>query len=68
MADSDLRTDWKRRILAVLGGDFRLGLVWPLQGSVSLIWYWGKSETGFATGRTPEEAADRVLAQVFGGL
>lgn len=63
------RREWRRRLEAVLNPvKVKLGLVWSLSGGVSVIWYWGKDETGFASGATPEAAADSVLRQIFGGL
>ncbi len=61
--------EWRSRIEAVLEGTgFTLGLVWTMLGSVSVIWYWGESETGFAHGRTPEEIAANAMQYIFGGL
>lgn len=63
------RKEWKRRIMEIVGpAGIRVSLVWQLNGGISLIWYWGKSETGFASGRTPELAAESAFAKVFGGL
>lgn len=60
---------WKRRVEAVLLPlNFRVGLVTRLFESVSIIWYWGANETGFASGRTPEDAADMAIKYVFGDL
>ena len=61
--------NWKDRIEHILVPcQFRVGLVWALQGGVSMIWYWGRDETGFASGDSPESAADSAIRQVFGGL
>lgn len=59
---------WKRRVEAVLLPlNFRVGLVCRLFNHVSIIWFWA-NETGFASGRTPEEAADKAVQYVFGDL
>jgi len=39
-----------------------------LFGRIMAIWYFGKKETGFAGGPTPEAVAQDVFNSVFGGL
>ena len=45
-----------------------VGYVGTCLGSIIAIWHFGKSETGFAGGGTPEAVTDDVFRQVFGGL
>lgn len=37
-------------------------------GSLTAIWYFGKKETGFAGGETPEAVVESIFGKVFGGL
>lgn len=46
----------------------RVSYVQPTVGSLCVIWYYGKGETGFAGGRTFEAVVESINAQVFGGL
>lgn len=46
----------------------RVGYVGLCFGSINAIWYFGKSETGFAGGGTPDAVVENVFRQVFGGL
>lgn len=63
------RKVWRKEIESILHPvEIKVGLVWQLQAGVCLIWNWGKVETGFAFGPTPEAAAHRAMAIVFGGL
>lgn len=53
---------------ALLPCDARVGYVGLCYGALNVIWYFGKKETGFAAGGSPEAVIDRVLEIVFGGL
>lgn len=37
-------------------------------GSFNVIWYFGKHETGFASGATVEAVVDNIFGKIFGGL
>lgn len=39
-----------------------------LFGTLSVIWNFGKHETGFASGRTAEAVVSNIFAKIFGGL
>ena len=59
----------KEQILRELGSCFfRVSYVGLITGGWTMIWYWGKNETGFASGKTVEEAIDDADRKVFGGL
>lgn len=47
---------------------FRITYVGNIVGGWTMIWYWGKRETGFASGKTVEEAIADADRKVFGGL
>lgn len=47
---------------------FRVSYVGLICGGWTMIWYWGKNETGFASGKTVEEAIADADRKVFGGL
>lgn len=53
-------------ILLPCGG--RVSYVGKPMGSILVIWYWGKTETGFASGLTPEDVVESIYGKVFGGL
>lgn len=53
-------------ILLPVGG--RVSYVGRPLGSILVIWYWGKAETGFASGDTPEAVVEGIYRVVFGGL
>lgn len=46
----------------------RVGYVGTCCGALNVTWYFGKKETGFAAGASPEAVIDRVEQLVFGGL
>lgn len=47
---------------------FRISYVGMITGGWTMIWYWGKNETGFASGKTVEDAIADADRKVFGGL
>lgn len=47
---------------------FRITYVGFIVGGWTMIWYWGKNETGFASGRTIEAAIEHAERLVFRGL
>lgn len=53
---------------ALLPYSIRVSYVGTLKGSITTIWWFGKTDTGFATGPSPEAVVDRILQHVFGGL
>lgn len=53
-------------VLLSFGG--RVTYVGHLNGSITVIWYMGKSETGFATARTEDGVIDRILDYFCRGL
>lgn len=53
---------------ALLPCGARVSYVGMLLGKLSVIWYFGKNETGFAGGKTPEAVVDDIYGKVFGGL
>lgn len=53
-------------ILLPIGG--RVSYVGKPMGRLSVIWYWGKVETGFASGPTPEAVVENIYGKIFGGL
>lgn len=61
--------EYRDRINAILlpiGG--RVSYVGTTVGSLTVIWYFGKHETGFAGGRSPEDVIESIYAKIFGGL
>lgn len=59
----------REQILAELAPYFfRISYVGSNVGGWTVIWYWGKRETGFASGKTVEEAIADADRKVFGGL
>lgn len=53
---------------ALSPAQIKIGYAGFLVGGWTLIWYWGKNETNFATGLTVEAAIRDVERQVFRGL
>lgn len=58
--------DWLNSVLLPIGG--RVSYVGMLNGSISVLWYFGRNETGCAGGRTPEAVLESIYAKIFGGL
>ncbi len=59
----------RNRINAVLlPCDLRVSYVGRCYDAINVIWWFGKKDTGFAAGSTPEAVIDRVQELVFGGL
>lgn len=52
--------------LLPIGG--RVSYVGSLGGRLSAIWYFGKSETGFASGSSELGVVESIHRQIFGGL
>jgi len=46
----------------------RVTYVGGVNGGITVIWYFGKSDTGFAAGLTEDAVVERVLHHVFRGL
>lgn len=47
---------------------FNISYVGNIVGGWTMIWYWGKKETGFASGRSIAEMIASADRQVFRGL
>lgn len=53
-------------ILLPLGG--RVSYCGTCVRSITVIWYYGKHQTGWAGGPNPDAVLDDIYRQVFGGL
>jgi hypothetical protein len=53
-------------ILLPLGG--RVSYCGTCVRSITVIWYYGKNQTGWAGGPNPDAVLDDIYRQVFGGL
>lgn len=53
-------------ILLPLGG--RVSYCGVCVRSITVIWFYGKHQTGWAGGHTPDAVLDDIYRQVFGGL
>lgn len=53
---------------ALLPSGARVTYVGQVLGGLNAIWYFGKNETGFAAGATPEAVVESIFDKVFGGL
>lgn len=53
-------------ILLPLGG--RVSYCGTCSRSITVIWYYGKHQTGWAGGPNPDAVLDDIYRQVFGGL
>lgn len=65
-AERKLQRDRINSVLLPL--DARVSYVGSLNGSIMVIWYFGKNETGFARATTEDGVIDRILEQVCKGL
>ena len=65
-AEVKARRDRINSVLLPMQG--RVTYVGGCNGSITAIWYMGKSETGFASARTEDEIVDRILDQFCKGL
>lgn len=65
-AEVKARRDRINAVLLLIGG--RVTYVGQMNRSITVIWYLGKSETGFASGATENAVVDRIFDIFCRGL